>query len=139
MGLRSVGKIKDTTVVDIKDPRNGGPLVNGDKTPMTITIHGPYSARYKTVKRVAEREIAEAARGMDDAAIADVIEKRSRETLIDCIEGWAITLDSDPKAKQEPFSREHAVAVFNEFPWLAEQVDRAFSKVANFLEVRPAD
>jgi len=138
MGLRSVGQIKDTTVVQLKEPGDGRNFVNNDGTPMTITIHGPYSARYKIVKRKADREIAEEARGLEDSAITEIIEKHTRQTLLACIEDWSLTLDSDPKAKQTPFNQETAAAVFLEFPWLVEQVERAFSKIANFLETRPA-
>ena len=139
MGLRSVGRVKDTTVIQLKEPGGGRNFANNDGTPMTITIHGPYSARYKTVQRLAERELAELARGLGESELGEIIEKRHRETLLSCIEGWSITLDADPKAKQIPFSRETAEEVFLEFPWLVEQVERAFSRVSNFLETRPAD
>jgi len=138
MGLRSAGRIKDTTVIQIKDPATGRNFANVDGTQMTITIHGPYSARYKTVKRVADREIAELARGMDEAELTETIEQRTRDTLLACIEDWSLTLDTGPKAAKIPFSPETAAEIFLEFPWLVEQVDRAFSKIANFLEVRPA-
>ena len=138
MGLRSVGKIRETTVIKLKHPGEGYNFVNADKTPMTITIHGPYSARYRTVKRMADREIAEMARGMAEAELTDVIEERARATLLACLEDWSLTLDTGPKAAKTPFSPETAAEVFLEFPWLVEQVDRAFSRIANFLETRPA-
>jgi len=139
MGLRSVGQIKDTTVIQIKEPGTGRNFKNVDGTPMTITLHGPYSARYKTENRMAERELAETARGMDEGGLTEAIEQRSRDTLLACIEDWSLTLDTGPKAAKIPFSPETAAEVFLEFPWLVEQVERAFSKIANFLETRPAD
>ena len=133
MALRDIGTVKDTTVVTITDPRSGKPLKNADGSDMTVTLHGPYSARYKRVMRDQQQARAESmGRGALRATLtADEVEEMQTEQLVACIDDWKITLEGDDPM---PFSADAARAVLIEFPWLKDQLNIALGDVAGFLE-----
>jgi len=134
MSLRDVGKIKDTTTVTLFHPASGDPLLNADKSPMTVTIHGPYSERYKAVLREQQqRRTKDVARSAGRAPVmtTEEIETYTRELLARCIEDWAVTLEGD---EMLPCTPENIEMVLDEFPWLRDQVNLAMGDVSGFLE-----
>lgn len=133
MSLRDVGTVKDTTTITLYHPATGADLLNADGTPMTVTIHGPYSARYKGILRdQQQKRVAEISRpGARATMTAAEIEALTDDLLRQCVETWEITLEGDEKL---PFSREAVDDVFTEFPWLKDQVNAALGNVADFLE-----
>jgi hypothetical protein len=134
MSLRDVGGVKDTTTLTLRhpNPRKPDPL-NADGTPMTITIHGPYSARYKAVLR--ERQQKWLSQGDKDGRqltlTPEEVEESTRSTILACIEDWSLTLEGDEKL---PFSPEAVTQVFEEFPWVYDQVAAAMGDISNFLD-----
>lgn len=132
MSLLSVGKTKDTTDVVLYHPVSGEPLLNGDKTTMTITIHGPYSARYKKISHEQQnRRLIKAQRSGGKLNLtAEEIEASALEILVKCVEAWHVTRDKD----LEKFSEENVREVFVNLPWVREQVDAAFGDARAFLE-----
>jgi hypothetical protein len=134
MSLRSVGKIKDTTVVTLRHPNPRENLVHPDGTPMTVTIHGPYSARHKAVLRERQQKwLAQA--GSDGGQLgvtSDELDDSARAMVIACVETWDITLEGEDRL---PFSPEAVPEVFDEFPWVYDQVAAAMGNIANFLDV----
>jgi hypothetical protein len=132
MSLLSVGKTKDTTDVMLYHPVSGEPLLNGDGTQMSVTIHGPYSARYKKVSHDQQnRRLIKAQRsGGKMNLTAEEIEASALEILVKCVDGWNVTLDKD----LESFSEEKVRDVFTTLPWVREQVDAAFGDTRAFLE-----
>ncbi len=137
MSLRDVGTVKDTTTITLYHPATGKDLLNADGTPMTITLHGPYSERYKSVLREQQqRRMTDMTRGSRNTTLdADELETMSRELIIRCVEDWSLTLEGDEKLA---FSRETVESVFVEFPWARDQVNAAMGNVADFLEPQKA-
>jgi hypothetical protein len=133
MSLRDVGTVKDTTTITLYHPATGKDLLNADKTPMTITLHGPYSERYKTVLRdQQQRRMTDMTRAAARTSMTpEEVEALSQELLIRCVEAWSITLEGDEKLA---FSPEAVETVMAEFPWLKDQVNAAMGNVADFLE-----
>lgn len=131
-GLNAIGKVKETTDVMLMHPVSGEPLLNGDKTTMTITIHGPYSARYKKINHEQQnRRLIKAQRSGGKLNLtAEEIESSALEILVKCVEGWHVTLDKD----LEKFSEDKVREVFVSLPWVREQVDAAFGDARAFLE-----
>ena len=131
MGLRSIGAVKDTTDVELYDPKTSETLRNADGTPMTITIHGPYSARYRKISdEQRNRRLARAQRANGVSNVtAEEMDASALATLIACVEAWNITVADEP----EKFSEAAVRAVFAEFPWVREQVDAAFGDTKAFL------
>jgi hypothetical protein len=132
MSLREVGSVKDTTTITLYHPATGKDLANADGTPMTITLHGPYSTRYKTIMREQQqRRLTDAPRGARAPTMdADEIETMSRELVVRCVETWSLTLEGDKKLA---FSPDAVNEVFTEFPWVRDQVNAAIGNVADFL------
>jgi molecular chaperone DnaK (HSP70) len=132
MSLRDVGTVKDTTTITLYHPATGKDLLNADKTPMTITLHGPYSERYKAVLRdQQQRRMTDMTRAAARTSMTpEEVEALSQELLIRCVEDWSITLEGDEKLA---FSPEAVETVMAEFPWLKDQVNAAMGNVADFL------
>jgi hypothetical protein len=134
MSLRDVGTIKETATVTLHHPVKNKPFLNADGSPMTIDLHGPYSARYRQVLREQQqrRLAAMTAEGVTNTTLGvDEMEAMSLELLLRCIESWNITLEGD---KPLPFSLQAAESLFAEFPYIREQVSAALGRVADFLE-----
>lgn len=131
MGLNDIGKIKDTTDVELMHPTTGETLLNDDGTPMTITVHGPYSSTYKSVSHNQQnKRLMKAQRtGGKLNLTAEELEASSLELLVKCTDGWALTLDKKP----EDFSQDKARQVYMEHPWVREQVDAVFGDTRAFL------
>lgn len=131
MGLNDIGKVKETTDVELVHPVTGEALLNADGSPMTITVHGPYSKRYKQISHAQQnKRLMKAQRtGGKLNLTAEEIEASALDLLVKCVEGWNITLDEEPEA----FSPEKARDVFTDLPWVREQVDAAFGDTRAFL------
>ena len=124
MGLNDIGKVKDTTEVELVHPRSGETLGNEDGSPMTITVYGPYSSHYKAVSHAQQNaRLAKAQRmGGKMSLTAEELEASSLDLLVKCTESWNITLDKKP----EEFSQDKARQVYTEHPWVREQVESVF-------------
>ena len=131
MGLNDIGKVKETTDVELLHPATGEVLLNDDGTPMTITVHGPYSSTYKAVSHAQQnKRLMKAQRtGGKLNLSAEEIEASSLDLLVKCTEGWSLTLDKEP----EEFSQDKARQVYLDHPWVREQVDAVFGDTRAFL------
>jgi len=131
MGLNDIGKVKETTDVELLHPATGEVLLNDDGKPMTITVHGPYSSTYKAVSHAQQnKRLMKAQRtGGKLNLSAEEIEASSLDLLVKCTESWNLTLDKKP----EEFSQDKARQVYLEHPWVREQVDAVFGDTRAFL------
>lgn len=131
MGLNDIGKVKETTDVELLHPATGETLTNEDGSVMTITVHGPYSSTYKAISHAQQnKRLMKAQRtGGKLNLTAEEIEASSLDLLIKCTAGWNITLDKKP----EEFSQDKARKVYTEMPWVREQVDAIFADTRAFL------
>lgn len=131
MDLMNIGKIKETTDVTLYNPINSEILLNGDGSEMTITVHGPYSKKYKAIAHAQQnRRLQKAQRtGGKLNLSAEEIEAAALELLIKCVDGWSITLGGEQPDCTEGKVRE----VFTELPWVREQVDAALGDAQAFL------
>lgn len=131
-GLNAIGKVKETTDVMLTHPVTGDPIYNADGSQMSITIHGPYSKRYKQISHEQQnRRLIKAQRsGGKMNLTAEDLESSALDLLVKCVEGWNVSLGAKPEA----FTGEAVVKVFTEMPWVREQVDAAFGDTKAFLE-----
>ena len=131
MGLNDIGKVKETTELELVHPATGETLLNDDGTPMTITVHGPYSSVYKSISHNQQnKRLMKAQRtGGKLNLTAEEIEASSLELLVKCTEGWSLTLDKEP----EDFSQDKVRQVYTDHPWVREQVDAVFGDTRAFL------
>lgn len=133
MSLRDVGSVKDTTTITLYHPATGKDLLNADKSPMTVTLHGPYSDRYKSIIREQQqRRMNDMTRGGRAPTMdPEELDAMTRELTARCIEDWCITLEGDETL---PFSRDAVDSVLTEFPWVRDQITAAMGNVADFLD-----
>jgi len=132
MDLMNIGTTKDTTAVTLYNPINSEILTNDDKSEMTITIHGPYSKKYKSISHAQQnRRLMKAQRtGGKMNLTAEEIEASALDLLVKCVDGWKITLGGDTPKCTESKVRE----VFETLPWVREQVDAALGDAQAFLD-----
>jgi len=132
MGLNDIGKVKETSDVELTHPATGEVLLNDDGTPMTITVHGPYSSTYKSISHAQQnKRLMKAQRtGGKMSLSAEEIEASSLDLLVKCTESWNLTLDKEP----EGFSQDKARQVYLDYPWVREQVDAVFGDTRAFLD-----
>lgn len=131
MDLLNIGKTKDTTDVTLYHPITSEVLVNEDGSTMTITVHGPYSKKYKAVAHAQQnRRLAKAQRGGKLTLSAEEIEASAMELLTQCVEDWNITLGGEKPKCTEAKVRD----VFTQLPWVKDQVDAALGDAQAFLE-----
>lgn len=134
MSLRDVGTVKDTTEVTLVHPVSREPLRNADGTAMTITVCGPYSARYKAlVREQQQKRLAEVAKtgSTPPPVTPEEVEAFSEELLVRSIVDWRITVEGEELL---PFSPEAVRGVLDEFPWIRPQVEAVLGNIAAFLE-----
>ena len=133
MSLRDVGAVKDTTTITLYHPATNKDLLNADGSPMTVTLHGPYSSRDKAILREQQqRRMTDMSRSARQVALdLDEVDAMTRELTIRCIETWHITLEGDEPL---PFSADAVEPVLDEFPWVRDQINAAMGNVADFLD-----
>lgn len=132
MDLLNIGKTKETTDVVIYNPVTSEILVNEDGSEMTITVHGPYSKKYKAISHAQQnRRLQKAQRtGGRLNLSAEEIEAGAFDLLIKCVEGWNLTIGGAKPECTEAKIRE----IFTELPWVREQVDAAIGDTQAFLD-----
>ena len=132
MSLADVGKMKQTTVVVLKHPDPTKKLKNPDGAPMTVTLHGPYSDRYKAVTRAQQqRRMTELEAAGDTSLDQETLDAYTRELVVGCIDSWSIWATPD---LEMVFSPAAAEGLFNEHPWILDQLSRALGRTASFLD-----
>jgi len=132
MDISAIGKAQDTIDVELYHPVTGEPILNEDKSVMTVTVHGPYSKVYKKANHdLLNRRLARANRsGGKITATAEELESQGFDILVKIVAGWNITLDGEKPKATESKIRE----VFTDYPWLREQVDAGVSDTKAFLK-----
>lgn len=127
MGLNAVGKTRATTTVTLTDPVTRKPVPGPKGKPMTVQLHGPYSARYKAAVRAEQQTLMQ-----DDGTPAEgVADTFGLNVLIACVESWNVSLEGDDVL---PCTPETVRQVFNEHPWVQSQIESSFGNAASFLD-----
>ena len=132
MSLADVGKIKETTVVTLKHPDPSKTLKNPNGEPMTVTLNGPYSTRYKTILREQQQQrMTEMALGQEPTRSAEEVDADWRALIAGCIESWSIW---ETDKEELLFTPEAALDLFQRHPWIYDQLGGAMGRAGNFFE-----
>lgn len=130
MDLSSFKK-KDTTDVELCLP-NYVPIVNDDGTPMTITVNGVYSAKYR--EALDAQQSARLKRVQSSGGKMTLTQEELRSDrfsfVVSMVAGWNITLDGEKPTCVQKAIRD----VFERLPFIYEQIDRALEDGQSFLE-----
>lgn len=132
MDLMNIGTTKETTDVVLYNPVNSEILTNEDGSEMTITVCGPYSKKYKSISHAQQnRRLMKAQRtGGKLNLTAEEIEASALDLLVKCIESWNITVGGKQPDCKESKVRE----LFEQLPWVREQVESALGDTQAFLD-----
>ena len=106
--------------------------MNEDGSEMSITVYGPYSSKYKSISHNQQnRRLMKAQRtGGKLNLSAEEIEASAFDLLVKCVADWDITLGGEKPECTEKMVRE----VFEQLPWVREQVDNALGDTQAFLD-----
>lgn len=131
MDLMNIGTTKETTDIVLYNPVNSEILTNEDGSEMTITVHGPYSKKYKAISHAQQnRRLQKAQRtGGKLNLTAEEIEASAMDLLVKCVDKWNITINGEKPEVTEAKVRE----VFETLPWVKEQVDAGMGDAQAFL------
>jgi len=117
------------SVMQLRHPGTGEPLENDDKSPMTLTLLGRDSPRFKAAQNArVNRRIQTAAPGTK--ITAEAIDSDGVDLVVDATTGWNVTIDGD----KPEFTSASAKAAYIRFPWMREQADAWIANRANFLK-----
>lgn len=134
MGLSDVGTIKETTEIRLYHPRTGDDIPGPGGKPLSVTVHGPYSAKYKAFTRKQQQARLQSVTRQNRNALnitAEEIERGAVDLIIACIESWNISFEGD---KVLPLNEANIREVFERHPWVRDQIDMAMGNAADFLE-----
>jgi hypothetical protein len=115
----------DGTVVPILD-REGRPMYadEAEKTPVTITVAGRYSAHYRRAEESIRKRPFKAKKLTSEVFYEDQVEK-----VVACTLAWeGFYADGKPF----PLNRANAAALYQACPWVLDQVSEAMNDAANF-------
>jgi len=96
-----------------------------------ITVLGKDGDTYlQKSSEIRRRRLERAARGVNGAAMVDVVEAEGIELTAACCRSWTGIKKGD---KEWPPGEASAVRLLTQFEWIREQVDAAIHNRANFL------
>lgn len=125
-------RLKDTTDVTIYDVKTGEAILKEDGSPVTITVHGSDSARYKqAVHEHANERIQRLQRGGVQAPSAEQQEAREVDTVVRCTETWDGFYDENGDPLK--CTHENVRGLYQYDPAIYEQVYAAIHNRKNFL------
>ena len=117
--------LEDEGVVVHITNANGEPLYFGDKQPVTITVAGTYSKRYREAERAVTSRRFKGNRTPD----IDAIRKEALNLTAECVLAWDGFFDG---GKVLECSKANVVKVLDGFPWVLQQVEVAMGDHAGF-------
>lgn len=117
-------------VVEIQD-RDYAPLYftngSGEKQPVSITVAGTYSRRYRNAKNV---QATRTLNRRNTQLTGEMLDANQLELTIACVIDWAGFFDA---GKQIECSRENVAKTLTRAPWIRDQVEVAMGDHAGFM------
>jgi len=116
--------------MEVEHPVDGGPLLI-DGVPVVIRVLGKDSAAYRKHQLEFQRNRVSRSMRSGRGKLDFIMQPKERnEMLAVCTAGWSgLKLDG----QEVMFSHDAAVALYERFPFIAEQVDAFIGERANFF------
>jgi len=133
MDLKDFTPKSEVVTVEVLHPATLEPLVNKDKTPMTIELYAPYSKQYKSAQHEQQNkrlQRAQKARKGGFSISSEELEKEGVELLAKVTKAWNVTYEGE----SPELSVKKAVEVYTELFWLVEQINEAMADVVDFTK-----
>ena len=136
--LDTLGAAERGMTIELKHPFNGEALfseveVDGKKKKSywTVSVVGVGSRLYNQAQKKLEQARKDSWANKHKQLDEEKEEELIRNISVACTTGWAgITEDG----KLVEFSRENAVRIYRDYPWLANQVNEAMYNIQEMLE-----
>ncbi len=131
MDLGSIKK-KEVNTVELTLP-NYTPIVFDDGTPMTITVHGVYSEKYRKAmdaQQAARLKRVQASGGKMTMTPEELREDRL-SFVVAMVDSWDVQVDGVKPACTTANIR----GLFERLPFVYSQIDRAIDDGQDFLEI----
>lgn len=130
MDIADIGSPSQTAVCELFHPETDERLTDESGKPMTITVHGIDSDRYKQFShRDQNRKIQQAQRTGKVNVTAEGLDEQGLRMVAECTEDWYIVVGGETPA----FSKEKAMEIYRQYPWIREQVDTFMADRKAFL------
>ena len=127
MNIDDIAQI-DESFLHLRHPVTDELLYTSDKKPLGIHLSSTESEDYKRVERKFTNQSLKA--GSTKKLTAEKLESRSIELLSAATTGWTLEGKDGPIK----FSKDAAVTVYAERPWIKKQVTEHLYDDANFLQ-----
>ncbi len=119
-------KIADQgSVMPVRNPKDGSPLVNPDGSPMTVTVYGTDGQRFQQARM---RKINMRLKMRKTKVTGEELDSEALDVLIAATAAWHVTFDG----KLAEFTPDNVRVAYVKFPWLRRQVDEWMADEANF-------
>lgn len=132
MDLKDLKPKSDTVVVELYHPATYEPLLTEDGKQMNIEVYAPHSLAYKeVVHEQGNRQLEKMQKNKGKYKFTvQELEEYNLDRLSKTTKSWFIQLNGEtPK-----FTVSKAYELYQDFPWIVEQVQEAVSDSASFLK-----
>lgn len=129
--LALASSAEEGAALHLKHPVTGEPLFCDDGKPMSITVVGMDSDRFRKAERsIANQRLRQAQRRRSSTMSMEDIEKETVRAFAACTLDWSLQMGGKPL----PFSTDEAVKLYGnpDYGWIREQLDDFMSDRANF-------
>lgn len=121
--LSSIGTVQNTAVIELLHPATGEILCDDDNNPMWVEIYGQDSAEFKEIEhKITNKNLTRmqrSGRGARSSITAEQITSQEIERVVKVVKDWHIVVNGEtPKVGEENVRQ-----VFEEYPWVKEQVE----------------
>lgn len=130
MDLNSLEVKSEHATITLFHPTENVALSNDDGTPMTVTVCGKYSRKYREIQQNQQNaRLKRAERGGKMKLSAAEIVADRLDLVVGCVESWHIQLDGEYPDCSPALVR----SVFERFPWMREQIEVEMEDSQAFL------
>ena len=131
MDLMNLTPTSDTLDVVLVHPSTLEPLLNDDKSEMTITMYAPHSKEYKAAVHIQTNKRLKQVQGKKKADItSESIEEATLEVLVKATKSWNNTYDG----KKPECCAETAKEVYEKVFWIKDQLEEASTDLLDFTK-----
>jgi hypothetical protein len=124
--LKTAAAEDEGTLVAIRDA-SGEPELQPNGDPVTITVAGTYSSRYR---RAMDNQRERLLKQRRTSLTGEGLNRQQLELIAASIIEWeGFTAEGQPY----PFTKENAIALLDNAPWIREQVEEAMGDHAAFF------
>jgi hypothetical protein len=108
-------------------------LPGPNNLPLSVTVHGPYSTRYRDIlrKRQQARLMTATKGGLRRQIDMSDIEDDTEQLMVGCIEAWNMSFEGEDVLDLTP---DNISDVFKQHPWVRDQISAVLMSAADFLE-----